>query len=253
MSQTHQVAVTGDVVTKTYVDHARGEHHREWEALTALTETTPGLVPTPLRRTGDPSITMTRLPGSPLGGSLTEQQLDALERALHELWSARPAGLRPISLTGVIQRITSAVSSWTGGGVLGEANAVAGEWLPRAEVLVRPADPVVGHGDPNLANYLWDGQRIRIVDFEDAGLSDRAVELANLVEHLASRQTDWTKFADRFAVDRERYAIARVLWATFWLTLIRPGGPSADRNPPGTAEAQAERVLTLIRQEEGGG
>jgi len=37
--------------------------------------------------------------------------------------------------------------------------------------------PVVAHGDPNLANYLWDGTRVRIVDFEDAGRGDRTVEL----------------------------------------------------------------------------
>jgi thiamine kinase-like enzyme len=36
---------------------------------------------------------------------------------------------------------------------------------------------VVAHGDPNLANYLWDGTRVRIVDFEDAGRGDRTVEL----------------------------------------------------------------------------
>jgi hypothetical protein len=31
--------------------------------------------------------------------------------------------------------------------------------------------------------------------------------------------------------------------------LIGPGGPSADRNPPGTADHQARRLLTLLRPE----
>ena len=30
------------------------------------------------------------------------------------------------------------------------------------------------------------------------------------------------------------------------VTLIGPAGPSAHRNPPGTAEAQAQRVLRLV-------
>ncbi|MFC6157756.1 phosphotransferase [Kribbella jiaozuonensis] len=107
----------------------------------------------------------------------------------------------------------------------------------------RPHPPVRGS---HLTNYLWDGARIRIIDFEDAGLGDRTVKLANLVEHLSGRETDWTPLVRRFAPDPERFRAARCLWAGFWLTLIGPGGPSAHRNPPGTAEAQAERVLRLV-------
>jgi hypothetical protein len=33
--------------------------------------------------------------------------------------------------------------------------------------------------------------------------------------------------------------------AAHWLLLLLPGGPAARRNPPGTLEAQAERILTL--------
>lgn len=109
-----------------------------------------------------------------------------------------------------------------------------------------PLRPVIGHGDANLANYLWDGSNIRIVDFEDAGASDLAIELANLVEHIASRHTDWANFAQHFAVDSERLRAARRLFAIFWLTLLRPGGRSASRNPPGTSDAQARRVLDLL-------
>jgi hypothetical protein len=32
----------------------------------------------------------------------------------------------------------------------------------------------------------------------------------------------------------------------FWLHLLLPGGPAERRNPPGTAERQAERVLGLL-------
>jgi aminoglycoside phosphotransferase (APT) family kinase protein len=45
---------------------------------------------------------------------------------------------------------------------------------------------VLGHGDPNLANFLWDGSQLRLVDFEDSGPGDRAFELALLTEHLSA-------------------------------------------------------------------
>jgi hypothetical protein len=32
----------------------------------------------------------------------------------------------------------------------------------------------------------------------------------------------------------------------FWLRLLLPGGPSAGRNPPGTAERQAQRLVELL-------
>jgi hypothetical protein len=32
----------------------------------------------------------------------------------------------------------------------------------------------------------------------------------------------------------------------FWLRLLLPGGPAAPRNPSGTADAQARRLLALL-------
>ncbi|MGC4944232.1 phosphotransferase family protein [Kribbella sp. DT2] len=191
---------------------------------------------------------MSRLPGWALGGALSAAQLDGLQVALDALWSVRSGEVEPIDFEGFVARVRRGISSWDGGGLVGEAHRAAGEWLAGTAVdaLVEPAHPVIGHGDPNLANYLWDGERVRIIDFEDAGGSDLAVELANLVEHLASRGTDWSAFLGRYPVDAERLADARRLFAAFWLTLIRPGGPSAHRNPPGTAERQAERFLGLL-------
>jgi len=47
--------------------------------------------------------------------------------------------------------------------------------------------PVLGRADGNLANFLWDGTRIRIADFEESGRSDTSFELAELAE-AATRQ-----------------------------------------------------------------
>jgi thiamine kinase-like enzyme len=105
---------------------------------------------------------------------------------------------------------------------------------------------VLGHRDPNLANYLWDGRRVRMVDFEDAAISDPATELAIMMEHLSWRGVDADNLWARFDVDQGRLLAARRLWAMFWLWLVLPGGRSADRNPPGTAEQQAQRLLGLL-------
>lgn len=38
----------------------------------------------------------------------------------------------------------------------------------------------------------------------------------------------------------------RRLFATFWLYMLLPGSPAHHRNPPGSVERQAERVLGLM-------
>lgn len=249
MTQTHQVKVDGEVVRKTYVSWSRDEHLREWSALQVLATTAPGLAPTPYSLSPGPSLAMSLISGEPLGGALTGPQLTALSTALERLWSLPVDGLRPSLLPTLIARTRAEIASYDEmGGLVGEAHQAAGLWLAGAEVdgLLDPATPVIGHGDPNLSNYLWDGNAVRIVDFEDSGVSDLAVELATLVEHLSARETDWTGFLDAFPVDGERFLTARRLWASFWLTLIRPGGPSYHRNPPETSTQQAERILRLL-------
>ena len=249
---THTVEVSNEILTKHFTSWSRDEPSREWAALTRLSQHAPSLVPIPLDRSQpaspDPWVSMTVLPGQPLSGALTPSQLNALGDALTTLWSVDPHGLAPIDTPALVDRTRTALALLlrTGAGVIADAASAAAVWLGSFSGFDL-RDPVVGHGDPNLANYLWDGSLIRIVDFEDAGVGDRTVELANLVEHLSGRATDWGSVVRRFDVDPGRLREARCLWAAFWLTLIGPGGPSADRNPPGTAKAQARRVLGLIK------
>ncbi len=44
----------------------------------------------------------------------------------------------------------------------------------------REHDPVLCHNDLLSANFLWDGERVRIVDWEYAGMGDRYFDLGNL-------------------------------------------------------------------------
>ena len=73
-----------------------------------------------------------------------------------------------------------------------------------------------------------------MVDLENAGWLDRAVDLADLVEHPRSRTTPdpaWTGLVERFALsppERGRFEAARRLLAFFWLDRSLSGrGPSA--------------------------
>ena len=111
---------------------------------------------------------------------------------------------------------------------------------------------VLGIADLNPANVLWDGLSCRLVDFEDSGVSDPAYELADHVEHIASRLRgvyELGTLVDAVGLspsERSRMDAYRPLWACFWLALLLPGNAGFRRNPPGTTEAQAEHVLTLI-------
>jgi thiamine kinase-like enzyme len=113
---------------------------------------------------------------------------------------------------------------------------------------------VLGQGDSNLANFLWDGHQVRLVDFEDSGPSDRAFELALLVEHISAwsdARLDAGTFLDLFELttaETARLLQFRRLAALFWLTLLRPGSRASRRDPPGTLKHQADRLLALLSQ-----
>lgn len=185
-------------------------------------------------------------------------ELAGLEMALRRLWSLPVEGLLPMPLSFHVERIRRAVAAYDGTDieaegagakdVVGRAHEAAACWLagPEVDTLFEPAPPVLGHGDPHPSNYLWDGTEVRVIDFEDSGVSDVAVELANIVEHLSCRATDWTDFLAKFPVSPERLLAARRLWSILWLTLVRPGGRSYHRNPPSISAHQAARVLSLL-------
>jgi len=191
---------------------------------------------------------MTELPGEPLAGILTADQLDGLERALREMWAV-PAHDLPARRYAPAEAYVLGKAWFTAAqrpqGIAGEAVDAVLAFLEQPP-LPEPGEMICGHGDPNPTNYLWDGQRIRIVDFEDAGHSDVAYELATLVEHLGVRDTDWKPFVARFDVDPERFRHGRILLGLLWLNLLLPGNKAHHRNPAGTLEAQARRLLELI-------
>ncbi|MFD8596620.1 aminoglycoside phosphotransferase family protein [Kitasatospora sp. NPDC059646] len=214
---THHVELLPDTVRKRFRPTADTTPSREWRALTLLARHAPGLATRPLSLTGR-TVTMTRLPGLPLRGTaLTDRHLDALARTVDRLLHAVPPGAAAALLAGC-------------------ATAV----------------PVLGQADGNLANHLWDGAEVRLVDFEDSGRSDRPYEPAELVEHVSARvdtDLDAAAFLSRFAlpaVESARLRECRRLFALLWLVFLAGDPATAARNPPGTGGRQAGRLLGLL-------
>jgi aminoglycoside phosphotransferase (APT) family kinase protein len=263
---TQQVSIDHErrVVIKRYLHSGGGEALREWRALRLLTEHAPRLAPEPISADLDaspPAIVMSLLPGEPLGRRpLAPAQEDALAIAIGRLWQSVPAAL-VTSLPGepdttaefvrLVREWAAAPSGPATDSTVLDALARGSSWLARSEInrtsMVPSATPrVLGHGDADLANFLWDGELVRIVDFEGAGISDRAFELAMLVEHVSAWQDgglDADRFIDGFDLslpERTRLADWRRLAALSWLLRLR------SRGDPGVLAGQAHRLLALL-------
>lgn len=259
---THVVEIDGDQVIKRFRSWDRGEHLREWQALTLLASYAPDLAPAPLSAgltSVPPYVRMSRVAGLPLDGqTVTPRHLDAVAAAIGRLHAAVPrsvvAGLPP--------------QPWLGAGVVSQMRSiVAGRRAPDGDApersafdagmgwLARAADPlpgprsvVFGQGDGNLANYLWDGERVRLVDFEDSGRSDRAYELAAFAEHLSvwhDAGVDAGALLGRFELtgaERDRVLFFRRAFAFYWLVKLL--GRGAER--PAALHRQAARLLAML-------
>lgn len=264
---THAVELGTHRVVKRFHRTARGSSEREWCALKLLAQHAPGLAPVPCEAdltAETPVVVMSRLPGEPLRGrALDAQQIEALVTAVNRLHAAVP----PEVLTakspprpGRQQELVAQLHIWARLPRLRCADEVVRAkdsglaWLADADL--EDTDPpevpaVFGAGDGNLANYLWDGSRVRVVDFEDSGRSDRAFELAEITEHVGSwveQPLDVASFLSRFSLTKAesvRLGECRRLLALVWLFLLSFDEHNR-RNPPGTTELQARRLNELL-------
>jgi len=274
--QTHQVSIDHgrQIVVKRYVQAERGQPAREWRALTLLAEHAPGLAPEPILAdlTGAPPVVeMSLLAGEPLGGQpLTADQELAVVRALGQLWQSVPVSeVTPLpdevpastQLIRIVRQLAGQGHDLGADLVVRKARSAGLDWMSwamaetgqlGASLDAASIPRVFGQGDANLANFLFDGERVRLVDFEDSGISERPFELAVLVEHI-SAWSDAGLAGERFisafdlsVAERTRLADWRRLAALYWLLRLRPGGDAEQRNPPGTLRRQAERLLALL-------
>lgn len=205
---------------------------------------------------------MSRLPGEPLGDRpLTRDQVRALAAAMRAL-HAVPVDhvelpVRHYASTQALAHLREWLSEPLApvADEVVRAHAAAVSWLagPEADQLGGPlVERVFTQGDGNIANVLWDGERCRIVDYEDCGVSDPAFEVADLLEHV----TVWpqalvdpdllVEALELTPAQRRRLAGFRTVFAIFWLMMLLPGNPAHPRNPAATLGRQATRLLGLL-------
>ncbi|MEV0619147.1 aminoglycoside phosphotransferase family protein [Nonomuraea sp. NPDC050404] len=268
-TSTHEIDIQGEVVTKRYRSWDRREPHREWAALTLLAEHAPGLSPAPISADLDgtpPTVTMSRLPGTPLRGlHANPHVVEAMAATLTHLHRDVPAGeelayaaWNPDAALALVQSRAAAKPDLGDDPEVRRAFAEGVSWLAAAgrtsdRLRAGATPPVLGLADGNLANYLWDPEtaRVRLLDWEDSGRADRAFELAEVAEHISHVDGDLDSdlLVDLLVpepAEKARVREFRRLLALGWLLILGPGGPSATRNPPGTLERQAGRVLALL-------
>jgi len=267
---THDLEIGDHEVVKRYRSWERSEPDREWAALTLLHRCSPGLAPEPFEYRSDrgmPTLVMSRVPGVPLGASaLTPAQVVAVSDAMRTMHQAVPADHLdriPERISGPTEMVVY-MREWCRqprerGSVLVDSAFEAGtQWVqgPEATELTGPLkDRVFANGDGNLGNYMWDGERCRVVDFEDSGASDCAYEVADLVEHVSvwlAGLLDSDALVDRFGLDvvqMHRLLASRRLLALFWLLMLMPGNRGHSRNPAGSVERQAQRLHDLLARQ----
>lgn len=257
---THDVQVTGKIVVKTFRSWSRGEPDREWSSLQLLRRWTPGLAPEPIEpreESGYPIIVMSRMTGRALGdGPLSGEQVIAVAVSrlpprvfvpaaavndLRERLADKPR------VSPAAARAFDAGSSWLNSAEASHFATASGSGSGSGS-----APQVFGHADGNLANYLWDGEVCRLVDFENAGASDEAYEIAELIEHPSTwldEGLDAETLLGHLELSQSlltRIRLARRVFACNWLTKLTPDQPTHGRNPLITLERQAERLLSLL-------
>ena len=263
---THHVFAPLDdsnLVVKVFHTTSRDEPKHEWDALVTLTGS--GITPEPVHfDAGDPTIVvMTRVSGSSLpAGSLGAEharEIGLVHRLVHRTVPEvrRPpshSGLRAASAALMLDdRHGSTPVSVDASDVVARAWRAAEVWIASADVegLLYSNSLSFSRGDPNLSNYLWSEQGVVLIDWENSGDNDPALELADMAEHASTRplgEDFWTELADATELtraDRARVAQGRRLMACFWLVLIE--SRQRQRLPTTvTLEEQARRTLATL-------
>ncbi len=122
------------------------------------------------------------IPGSPVAAERLREPatLAAVARALRTIHAGPPLATTFPTFTLVDDY--AALARERGGSVPEAEHAVAGELSARIAAALQGADHelVPCHNDLLTANFIDDGERVRIVDWEYAGMNDRYFDLGNM-------------------------------------------------------------------------
>jgi hypothetical protein len=232
---------TGRNCFKFYKSDGRLRPQREWASLHFLREREIDCAPEPFYCEEDPIATlivMEFFPGEHLGQRhLMPMQIEELARAVkafHRIpykkdaeWLGQlTARYRVAGVAEFMQKTAATYREQK------RCYALWARWLkgPNAQRVHDVGKMVFSRLDTNLSNMLWDGERLRFVDWEYGGWMERLFDLAEQVEHDQSRCTpdaQWAHFIDLCELDRdqlENFRAAQQLvafeWAAkFWSTV----------------------------------
>jgi Ser/Thr protein kinase RdoA (MazF antagonist) len=233
----------GPVCVKIYRVDERRRAEREWLSLAFLSGHQAGSAPLPLwadPHPGQPAIGMSFVPGRPFPETSERRQplraLAAVQRQYAELpLHGELSTLERIdSAAHYVRRITGTwapvIRSHPGEALTRDLLQILSRWedVGDAAVLAEPARRIFSRGDSNLLNWLWDGSRVGVVDFEFAGYSDLAFDCADLTEHISSRQggiddqawAEITCMAGLGGGDQRRFEAARRTCTLRWLAVL---------------------------------
>jgi aminoglycoside phosphotransferase (APT) family kinase protein len=254
-----------EVVAKLYPSQARAEPEREWQALCSFQSLRLSPRPLSFHPADDlPAVLMECVPGTPVDAlALSDTQLAAIGAAhvaLRQMQHRSPWRHATNHPAVVLRRACDNCEHFDPAELKERSESVevawslARRWLATgdAQAVGRPPRQVLCRGDTNLVNYLFAGDRLWLVDFEDSGLNDPAFELADMAEHLNARpvaEAMWERMADALRLrpaDRLRCRHGRRLAAIFWLTILvgrEIRGRTRGRETP---EDQAQHMLSLF-------
>lgn len=234
------VTADGDTqCVKLYKADDERRLEREWNALTLLAQQDVPGVPRALWCVEDPELPimgMTMVPGTPtaeLDDPLPAlAALPALANRIHAA-PLVPAFRRLPRVDNAEHYVERIHRIWPeqmhrkpDDECVGQMRELLGWWRRSddAAIVTEWAPSTFSRGDANLLNWLWDGKRLSVVDFEFAGYSDPAFDAADLVEHISARpipDTVWDGIVEQLGVtNRRRYRAARRTCALRWLAVL---------------------------------
>ncbi|MBT6149067.1 MAG: phosphotransferase [Gemmatimonadetes bacterium] len=239
---------------------------REVGGMCSLVDRVPDRCPRPLSwSTSPPWLLAQLLPGSHLGNTaLTRQQLSELASAYKDLCQITPDTIdEPLwnidwPIVFLMDWLQKQLPLLTDRGKedasSAEAASLVSDWLASegpASFLGASDQLVFSRGDQNMANVMWDGDRIRFVDFEYCGWNDLPRDLSLVTDHIQSYATpieDWNVFVEQFDLtssQRRRLQAGRQRGALSWLTkeCLKPGSLRGI-----SEENRIERLLDRARK-----